>query len=122
HETLLAHAGVMNLMGRLNLREFMALISQCDLVVSGSTGPMHLAAALGISTVSLFDPRRGSSTVRGGPLGGRGVLFKPEVPTCEKCIYEKCPYWDCMDRISVETVAQKVREVLSDHRIVGTGA
>lgn len=122
HETQLLSAGIMNLMGRLNLREFMAVISQCDLVVSGSTGPMHLAAAFGVPTVSLFDPRRGSSPVRWGPLGGRGVVFKPEVPTCEKCIYEKCPYWDCMDRISVDTVAQKAREVLSQHPIVRTGA
>ncbi len=118
-ESHLATSGVRNLMGRLNLRQFIAVISQCDLVVSGSTGPMHIAAALGVSTVSLFDPRRGSSPVRWGPLGDRGVVFKPEVPTCEKCIYERCPYWDCMDRIPVETVAQKVREVLSRHWVSG---
>jgi ADP-heptose:LPS heptosyltransferase len=117
----LANSGVTNLMGRLNLRQFIAVVSQCDLVVSGSTGPMHMAAALGVPTVSLFDPRRGSSTVRWGPLGGRGVVFKPEVPICEKCIYEKCPYWDCMDRIPVETVAQKVQEVLSQHQAVRAG-
>ena len=111
----------MNLMGRLNLRQFIAVISQSDLVVSGSTGPMHVAAALDVATVSLFDPRRGSSPVRWGPLGDRGVVFKPEVPTCEKCIYEKCPYWDCMDRIPVEAVTQKVREILSSHRFVRAG-
>jgi ADP-heptose:LPS heptosyltransferase len=120
-EAYFANSGVLNLMGRLNLRQFIAVISQCDLVVSGSTGPMHAAAALDVFTVSLFDPRRGSSPVRWGPLGDRGVLFKPEVPTCEKCIYEKCPYWDCMDRIPVETVARKVREILSSNRFVSTG-
>lgn len=118
-DAYLANSGVLNLMGRLSLRQLIAVISQGDLVVSGSTGPMHVAAALGVATVSLFDPRRGSSTVRWGPLGDRGMVFKPEVPTCEKCIYEKCPYWDCMDRIPVETVAQKVREVLSQHWISG---
>jgi len=117
-DAYLENSGALNLMGRLNLRQFIAVVSQCDLVVSGSTGPMHVAAALGVATVSLFDPRRGSSTVRWGPLGDRGVVFKPEVPTCEKCIYEKCPYWDCMDRIPVETVTQKVREILLSHRFV----
>jgi ADP-heptose:LPS heptosyltransferase len=108
----LANKGVVNLMKRLNLRELLAVIHQCDLVVSGATGPMHAATALNVSTVSLFDPQRGSSMVRWGPLGDRGIVFKPEVPTCEKCVYEKCPYWDCMDRIQVGTIAQKVREVL----------
>jgi len=111
-EDFLLNNGVTNLMARLNLRELIAVISQCDLVISGSTGAMHAAAALDVSTVSLFDPRRGSSTVRWGPLGNRGMVFKPEVPICEKCIYEKCLYWDCMNRITIETVAHKVVEVL----------
>ena len=118
-ESYFAKTNVLNLMGRLSLRQLVAVISQCDLEISGSTGPMHVAAALGVSTVSLFDPQRGSSPVRWGPVGDRGVVLKPEVPICEKCIYEKCPYWDCMDRISVETVAQKVNEVLSHHQILG---
>lgn len=118
-EAYLANSGALNLMGRLNLRQLIAVISQCDLVVSGATGPMHIAVTFGVATVSLFDPRRGSSPVRWGPLGDRGVVFKPEVPTCEKCIYEKCPYWDCMDRIPVETVTQKVQEVLSQHWVSG---
>jgi heptosyltransferase-2 len=37
----------------------------------------------------------------------------PDVPTCEKCIYEACPYWDCLDRITVETVCQRIQQVLS---------
>lgn len=120
-QAYLANSGVLNLIGRLNLRQLIAVIAQCDLVVSGATGPMHIAVTFGVATVSLFDPRRSSSPVRWGPLGDRGVVFKPEVPTCEKCIYEKCPYWDCMDRIPAETVAQKVREILLSHRFVGTG-
>jgi heptosyltransferase-2 len=101
----------LDLMGRLTLRQLIAVISQCDLVISGSTGPMHVAAALGVATVSLFDPRRGSSPVRWGPLGGGGRVLKPDVPTCEKCIYERCPYWDCMERISVGTVAEEAQKV-----------
>jgi ADP-heptose:LPS heptosyltransferase len=109
----LAPSGILNLSGQLTLRQMIAVISKCDLVVSGSTGPMHIAAALGVSTVSIFDPRRASSPVRWGPVGDRGSVLKPEVPTCEKCIYENCPYWDCMDRISVWDVIAKMRETLS---------
>jgi ADP-heptose:LPS heptosyltransferase len=75
------------------------------------TGPMHLAAALGVPIISLFDPRRNNSPVRWQPLG-RGIVLVPDVPTCEKCIYQACPYWDCLDRITVGTVVQRIRQVV----------
>ncbi len=104
--------GVRDLMGGLTLRQLMAVIAESHAVVSLATGPMHLAAALGIPTVSIFDPRRNNSPTRWQPLG-TGVVLRPEVPTCEKCIYEACPYWDCLDRITVETVAERVTQVLA---------
>lgn len=104
--------GVRDVMGELTLRQFMAVIAECHAVVSMSTGPMHLAAALGIPTVSIFDPRRNQSPTRWQPLG-TGVVLRPEVPTCEKCVYEACPYWDCLDRITVETVEGRVTQVLA---------
>ena len=41
----------------------------------------------------------------------QGVVLRRDVPTCEKCIYEDCPYWDCVDRLTVDTVARQVMEV-----------
>jgi len=104
--------GVRDLMGTLTIRQLMVVITESHAVVSLATGPMHLAAALGIPTVSIFDPRRNNSPTRWQPLG-TGVVLKPEVPTCEKCIYEACPYWDCLDRITVETVEQQVTQALA---------
>lgn len=101
-----------DLRGELGLREFMAVIAASRAVVSGSTGAAHLAAALGVPTVSLYDPQRKTSPVRWGPLG-QGLVLVPDVPTCERCIFEACPYWDCLDRITVEEVAGRVREVIS---------
>ena len=65
-----------------------------------------------VLNISSFDPRRNNLPARWQPLG-TGVVLRPEVPTCEKCIYEACPYWDCLDRITVDTVVQHVREVTS---------
>ncbi|HEV8540366.1 MAG TPA: glycosyltransferase family 9 protein [Nitrospiraceae bacterium] len=104
-----ATSHVLDLMGQLTLRQLMAVIGASEAVVSGSTGPAHLAAALGVSTVSLFDPRRNQLPARWRPLG-RGVVLRPDVPTCPKCIYEACPYWDCLDRISVEEVTAQVQK------------
>lgn len=103
---------VRDLMGALTLRQLMAVIAESHVVVSLATGPMHLAAALGVPTVSLFDPRRNNAPTRWQPLG-MGIVLRPEVPTCEKCIYDACPYWDCLDRITVETVAERITQVLA---------
>jgi heptosyltransferase-2 len=106
-------SGILNVMGQLRLRQLMGLVSGVRALVSGTTGPAHIAAALGVPAVSLFDPRRLSAPIRWRPLG-RGVVLRPEVPTCEKCIYEACPYWDCLDRLTVETVEHHVRQVMAE--------
>jgi ADP-heptose:LPS heptosyltransferase len=102
--------GMTSLMGIATLRETMAVIAESDAVVSGATGPAHIAAACGVPNVSLFDPRRNNLPTRWQPLG-TGIILRPEVPTCEKCIYEACPYWDCLDRITVDGVVQHVKDV-----------
>ena len=102
---------ILDLMGCLTLREMMAVIAVSQAVVSGATGPAHLAAALGVPTVSLFDPRRNNMPIRWKPLG-TGFVLRPDVPTCEKCIYEACPYWDCLDRITVDEVVARIRQAL----------
>ncbi|HMS83229.1 MAG TPA: glycosyltransferase family 9 protein [Nitrospira sp.] len=101
---------IKNGMGRLSLRQLMAVIANAHVVVSGATGPAHMAAALGIPTVSLFDPRRNNLPVRWKPLG-TGVLLRPDVPTCDKCIGEACSYWDCLDRLTVDKVMTVIRQV-----------
>jgi ADP-heptose:LPS heptosyltransferase len=103
--------GILNLMGALSVRELMAVIAESHAAVSGATGPAHIAAACGVPNVSLFDPRRNNLPTRWQPLG-KGVVLRPDVPTCEKCIYEACPYWDCLDRLTVEGVAQHIRQVI----------
>jgi heptosyltransferase-2 len=102
---------IMNCMGQLSLRQLMAVIANAHVVVSGATGPAHMAAALGIPAVSLFDPRRNNLPVRWKPLG-TGVLLRPDVPTCDKCIGEACSYWDCLDHFTVDKVAAVIRQVI----------
>jgi ADP-heptose:LPS heptosyltransferase len=103
-------SGLLDLMGQLTLRELMAVIGTSDVVVSGATGPAHIAAALDVSTVSIYDPRRNNNPIRWKPLG-KGVVVLPDVPTCEKCIGEACPYWDCLDRITVDEVMTLVGQM-----------
>ena len=106
------HSGSADLMGKLSLRELMSVIASAHVVVSGATGPAHVAAALTIPTVALFDPRRNNLPVRWRPLG-YGVLLRPDVPTCDKCIGEACSFWDCLDRFTVENVTTVISRVVN---------
>ena len=53
--------------GSLSLRELAAVISCADLLVSNSTGPLHLAVALGVPTVSIYSPIPTCHPTRWGP-------------------------------------------------------
>ncbi|MFA4948860.1 MAG: glycosyltransferase family 9 protein, partial [Candidatus Krumholzibacteriia bacterium] len=53
--------------GSVNIRELAAILSLADLVVTNSTGPLHLAVALGVPTVSIYSPVPTRHPGRWGP-------------------------------------------------------
>jgi len=55
------------------LAELIALTRHASLLVGGDTGPMHLAAALGIPVVALFGP---TNPARNGPFGARSIVLR----------------------------------------------
>lgn len=95
---------VFNLAGRLQLREFMAVAARSALFLTNDSGPMHIAAALGVPTVAVFgstDPKRT------GPLGAHtAVVSSP--PPCSPCFERTCRYghYDCLDAVSTESVVE----------------
>lgn len=69
---------------RMPLRLFAAALGWCDLVISGDTGPMHLAVAVETPTLALF--LHGNHGVF-GPRGSRHrILYRPEGPSTEEVI------------------------------------
>ncbi len=77
-----------------------AFLARCDLLVSGDSGPLHMAVALGIPVVGLYGP---SDPVRNGPYGGRFRVVRGVVP-CGPCYRRRCARRDCMEAIGVEAV------------------
>lgn len=67
----------------LSIREFGIF----DLLVSASTGPMHVCAAMGIKTISIFCPLTACSPKLWGPLGNESIVVMPEENYCQN----KCP-------------------------------
>lgn len=78
-----------------------AAISQCSVVVTNDSGPLHLAAALAVPTVSIFGPTDPGRTVI---PGASRVLRNPLA--CQPCYQRECPlrHHRCMTDITVDDV------------------
>ena len=103
-------ARVVNLAGKTSIRELMAYIKLCKVLVTNDSGPMHLAAALGTPPLALFGS---TSDVRTGPYGLGRVIHKHV--DCSPCYKRVCPIdFRCMKRIEVEEVYTTIQEMLRD--------
>ncbi len=99
----------------LPLRPLASVIAQVDVLVSASTGPMHIAAAVGTSTVSIFCPLPACSPGLWGPVGNDSVIVYPPEDFCKrKCPGDphRCTFGDMAEGITVETVFNTVMETL----------
>ncbi len=91
-----------------DLKRLMALIKRCRLLITGDTGPLHIAAALGVPTVALFGP---SDPARNGPYGqGRAVVRSLIPPATHWQRKEIGDRW--MKAITVETVVETAMKQL----------
>ncbi|MCC2548295.1 glycosyltransferase family 9 protein [Hymenobacter sp. BT175] len=74
-----------NLTGRLSLPQLLAFIAGADGLVAGSTGPVHLAAALGRYALGLYPPIRPMHPGRWAPLGAHAHYLVFDRPDCSDC-------------------------------------
>jgi ADP-heptose:LPS heptosyltransferase len=102
------------LAGKVTLLQLGAILKRCGILVSGDTGPLHLATAVGTRVVALFGA---ADPARTGPVGtGHRVIQAPGVQ-CVPCGSRACSgrqYLECMDKIPVAMVADAVTELVGD--------
>jgi heptosyltransferase-2 len=99
------------LTGKTSLETLIGVLAESSLMITNDSGPMHIAAALGVPTVAIF----GSTDERvTGPHGRRTRIVKHAVE-CSPCLLRECPIdHRCMKRVTVEDVCRAARELLSD--------
>ncbi len=101
-------SAAVNLCGRTTLRQLAALIERSSIVVTADSTPMHLAAALDRPLVALFGP---TNPRRTGPHGRGADVVRLDLE-CSPCYLRnlrQCPHdHRCMDRLTVEEVAEAV--------------
>ncbi len=88
----------------LPLRQFMAVLARCKLLICNDSGPMHIATALGVPVVAIFGPNKPEWF---GPLGSKNrIVIRGGFwcrPCGDRCIFDQ-PY--CLRIISIEQVLQ----------------
>jgi heptosyltransferase III len=101
--------------GQLTLMELAALQRASDLVVANSTGPLHLAVAVGTAVVGLYPQIVPMSPRRWGPYTEKKSVFVPgKPPDCRECVHGRTPECACMASIAVEDVHRACTSVLVD--------
>lgn len=102
-----------NIAGLTDLRELLALISLCHLMVSNDSGPMHMAAALNVPLIALFGSTNAKVT---GPYKKTGVIQKHV--ECSPCYKRVCPIdFRCMKKISPQEVYEEILRVIQIERV-----
>jgi len=96
-----------DLTGRLSLGELMSFIARADGLVAASTGPLHLAAALGINALGIYPPIRPMHPGRWAPVGKKAAVFV-EKKDCDTC--RQTGDCACMRAISPQVLSEYLQQ------------
>lgn len=98
--------------GSLSIAQTMALISKCDVFISGDSGPLHIASGLGVNAIGLY----GSTNPKNvAPYGQKGFVVEPAM-RCKYCWEKECKrlkkkqqrHTPCMNSIKPEHVLKLI--------------
>jgi ADP-heptose:LPS heptosyltransferase len=103
--------------GQLDLLTLAAILERLDLLITGDTGPMHLAATVGTPIVAVFGP---SDPVRYAPRGALDRIVRVDLP-CSPCNRIRLPPArcvghtpDCLTGVGADTVFNAAAAVLEE--------
>jgi len=99
---------VRNLCGKTSINQLCNYISQLDLLITGDSGPMHIAAAFKIPSICIFGPTKYKETSQWGNPNHK--IIRTNLP-CQPCMKRECPlgHHDCMNNIKAKEVVYEVR-------------
>lgn len=103
-------APIIDAVGQTSLQQMAALLARCHALLVGDTGPLHMALALDIPTVSIFGA---TPPERYGPLTpGHIVLTGKE--TCPPCHKHNCRHQDlrCLRSVTPDAAVNAIRQLI----------
>ncbi len=106
------NGGVVSFTGQLSLRQLVALLGRAAVVVSGDSGPMHIASSVGANVVAVFGP---TSPEHSGPCGPGAHQVLRHQFECNRypCYEVTCDHHRCMRDVTPDEVCEAVVRMIS---------
>ena len=104
---------IINLTGKMSLSEYISIINNADALIACSTGPLHIAAALGIHAIGIYAPMRPIFPKRWKPIGTYATYFVLE-KECNKC--KNMTHCECIESIKPQWIYDKLISLNKIHR------
>jgi lipopolysaccharide heptosyltransferase I len=102
-----------SLAGKTDIKGLIEVIRGACFMISNDSGPMHIAAALGIPVFAIFGPTDPNRT---GPYGKGHTIIRSDI-SCSPCFKKKCDDMGCMKDLSVEKVFGIIKKGLDSIKI-----
>ena len=97
------------LSGATTIRELMAAVKRCAVLLTNDTGPMHIASAFQVPVVAIFGPTDWRTT---SPFGSAHAIVRQPVD-CAPCLLRECPIdHRCMTRVTVDQVHEDAVQLM----------
>jgi heptosyltransferase-2 len=104
------------LSGATTIRELMAAVKRCAMLLTNDTGPMHIASAFQVPVVAIFGPTDWRTT---SPFGSAHAIVRQPVD-CAPCLLRECPIdHRCMTRVTVDQVYDAATTQLAANKLTG---
>ena len=114
------HTSPLNLAGKTSLTQLAALLQRSDLLITGDSGPMHIAGAVGTPLIAIHGP---TDPALSGPVSTHATVLRSDI-WCSPCYKTKgpadCRFYttQCMKDITPNRVFTVVRDMLQQHTLI----
>jgi len=104
-------SNIINIAGKTTIAELCSHIGGCSLFVTNDSGPMHIAAAYQVPTVSIFGPTRYKETSQW--TNKKSSIVRHEME-CSPCMKRECPlqHHNCMKEITAQEVIEYCKKII----------